>query len=368
MYVICNIKCINHLCFLPRKLHLNNTLTTTFYIKCLFLGTSTTNGRFFALAAAVASNEDSVAWSSIYGYVRHLKNSPKVHLADEATAITKAIDNVFGLENCVRNMCWPHVYRNLVPQLKCVSTFNKDVGKKILEDVEFLQWSVMNEQSFLKVYELLEQKYVGKYDDGINEAIGKFFSYMRSVWIESKQHRWFEAAHPWQPSNNQGVEGKNKDIKQSHTFRRRLDIGELFNVLLNMVKEWSEEDDKLLESGRIAALHGEKDSLRLKTEGYQWYKENQSKADRILRINPGEKYSVNDSVTNFWAVASSSATSDKSLKDRAKERMKNRKLPEVDSFDEYAAMRSSCWILEEVDGEFYCDCPIGMKVDFLKSI
>ena len=120
--------------------------------------------------------------------------------------------------------------------MKCVATFDKEVSKKILDDIEYLQWSVLNEESFHKVYDLLENKYLDKYDDSLNEAISKFFSYMRSVWVESKQSRWFEAAHPWKVSNNQGVEGKNKDIKQSHTFRRRLDLGELFDVMLNMVK------------------------------------------------------------------------------------------------------------------------------------
>ena len=81
------------------------------YIDILFVGTSSPTGTFYALAAAVASNEDADVWFSIYRYVRNLDNSPKVHLADGATAITKAIDNVFGLDKCERNMCWPHVYR-----------------------------------------------------------------------------------------------------------------------------------------------------------------------------------------------------------------------------------------------------------------
>ena len=285
-------------------------------------------------------------------------------MADGATAITKAIDEVFGLDTCNRIMCYPHVYRNVSPQLKCVSTFNKDVGKQIWHDIEFLQWSVLNEESFKQVYDLLELKYLGKYDAPLNEALKKFFTYMRYVWIESKQNGWFEAANPWKVSNNQGVEGKNKDIKQSHTFRRRLDIGELFSVLLNMVKEWSEEDMKLLESPRTDALHGEIDSLRLKTDGYQWYKTNRNKSDRIIRINPGEKYSVNETVTNFWAVASSSdKSSSQSLKEKAKERINNRKMPKSTTFDEFVVMRTSCWIIEEVNGEFFCDCPIGMKVN-----
>ena len=33
--------------------------------------------------------------------------------------------------------------------------------------------------------------------------------------------------NPWSVSNNQGEEGMNKEIKQSQTFRRRLDMGEM---------------------------------------------------------------------------------------------------------------------------------------------
>ena len=117
----------------------------------------------------------------------------------------------------------------------------------------------------------------------------------------------------------------------------------------------------MYKEGRTGALHGKTDILRLKTEGYQWYKTNKSTSDRIIRINPGEKYFVNDSVTNFWAVSTSSDSTGKTLKENAKERMRNRKLPEVSSFDEYVSMRSSCWILEEVDGEFYFDCPWGWR-------
>ena len=101
----------------------------------------------------------------------------------------------------------------------------------------------------------------------------------------------------------------------------------------------------------------------MKSEGYQWYKANKNKTEKNIRINPGNKYSVNDSVNNFWAVASSSDVSAKSLKQKAKEIMRNRKLPEVATFDEYVALRNSGWILEEVDGEFFCDCPVGMKVN-----
>ena len=170
-----------------------------------------------------------------------------------------------------------------------------------------------------------------------------------------------------------GVEGVNKEIKQSHTFRRRLDVGELIFVLTRLVEEWSEVDDKLLESPRLSLLEGEKTSLSLKTEGYQWFKKNQNKPDRIMKINPKGKYTVSESpefllgkVSNLWAVTTTSGLkSDKSLKERAKERMANRSEPEVEDFDEYMKIRTSCWILEEHDGDYYCDCPRGMKVCFL---
>ena len=308
----------------------------------------------------MASNEDAETWSTIFRYIKDLGNTPKILLADGATAITKAIEQTYGGET-TRNMCYPHVYRNVTPQLKGISSYKKEVSNEILSDIEMMQWSAMNIDSFFHIYELLEEKYKNKFDQGLNSAIAKFFEYMRKVWIESKENRWFEGAHPWNVCNNQGVEGKNKAIKQSHTFRRRLDMGELFNVLLNMVKEFSEEDQTLLSEKRSSILFNRSDSLKLKTEGYQWYKSNKNKAGRIMRIKPGSKYSVNNVINNFWAVASSRYTGNESLKDLAKLRFENRRLPQSQTFEEYTKMRSSCWILEEVEGEFFCDCPIGMK-------
>ena len=73
-------------------------------------------------------------------------------------------------------------------------------------------------------------------------------------------------------------------------------------------------------------------------------------------------------VTNLWIVNSTEGLkSGKSLKERAKERLTHRELPLSTTFDEYMRIRSSCWILEErVENgrrDFFCDCPIGMKVN-----
>ena len=104
--------------------------------------------------------------------------------------------------------------------------------KNILSDIEYMQWSVLNEESFHYVYNLLKQKYMEKNTPIINGAVEKFFEYMDNVWIQSGESMWWEGAHPFQISNNQGVEGCNKEIKQSHTFRKRLAIGDLMRVML----------------------------------------------------------------------------------------------------------------------------------------
>ena len=91
----------------------------------------------------------------------------------------------------------------------------------------------------------------------------------------------------------------------------------------------SEDDDKLFESSHLALLHGQKDSLALRTAGYQWFGVINVCADKIIRINPKDKYTVSESpefnlgkVSNIWAVnISESLKSGLTLKERAKERM-----------------------------------------------
>ena len=55
--------------------------------------------------------------------------------------------------------CWSHVHCNIVPKLKTIGTFNKELAANILNDIMELQWSVHNE----------EKKYLGK--PGRNERL-----------------------------------------------------------------------------------------------------------------------------------------------------------------------------------------------------
>lgn len=338
------------------------------------LGTSTPQGKFFGTCDVLSSHEDEGAWASIYKFIKESNINPSYYMGDGAKAISNASKNVFT-SSTSRLMCWSHVHRNITPRLKPISTLNKSVSEKILNDIMDIQWSALNEKTFRKLFELMEKKYVGKHEQVLDGLIRNFFSYMHKVWIQSEEFKWYEGAHPWQVSNNQGVEGCNKEIKQSHTFRRRLDIGELVSVLARLVEEWSEVDDKLLESSRLSLLEGEKTSLALKTSGYQWFMKNKNKPDRIMKISPKNKYSVSastefqlGSLDSLWVVSTiSGGASGKPLKERAKERIANRAEPTVDDFDEFMQIRKSCWILEERGGDYFCDCPVGMKVCFMYS-
>ena len=60
---------------------------------------------------------------------------------------------------------------------------------------------------------------------------------------------------------------------------------------------------------------------------------------------------------------------EKSLKERAKERMANRAVPMLDDFDESMKIRRSCWIVEERDGDFFATAPkAGMKINLMDTL
>ena len=67
-------------------------------------------------------------------------------------------------------------------------------------------------------------------------------------------------------------------------------------------------------------------------------------------------------VDQIWIVESTSNTMAGSLADRAKQRLKTRESPLFNHFDDYKTLRQSCWIIEECEGEFFCDCGKCMKV------
>ena len=139
------------------------------------------------------------------------------------------------------------------------------------------------------------KKYLGQYDDILNGVLGNVFLYMRKVWIDSTEFWWYEGSHPCLISNNQGIEGKNMAIIKATLSEGNWSSGSQFLFFTILLKDWSEEADTILESCRLARLHGDKDSLALRTAGYQWYMMNNVGQDKIIRINPKGKYTVSES-------------------------------------------------------------------------
>ena len=84
-------------------------------------------------------------------------------MADGAEAITLAGENIFG--NChdcqksSRLMCWSHIHWAFTPKLKPVEAANKEVAKALLNDLEDIQWTAINETFFDQI-ELVEKKYL----------------------------------------------------------------------------------------------------------------------------------------------------------------------------------------------------------------
>ena len=148
-------------------------------------------------------------------------------MGDGAKEITKAGNDVFGRPDTtngpesIRLMCWPHVYRNVNPQLNALQKIDKKLASDIMSDIEYLQWSSHNEETFRHSYNLLEEKYTNddSFEDNIRHHISSFFSYFKLQWIDGPVFKFYESANPWGVMNNQGIEGQNKDIKQSHTFK-----------------------------------------------------------------------------------------------------------------------------------------------------
>ena len=120
-----------------------------------------------------------------------------------------------------------------------------------------------------------------------------------------------------------------------------------------------------MEYSRSRILFSKPDGLSIRTKGYTWFK-TQSHNSNYARINVAGGKTISDEiglskVDAFWAVISSSGNPSITLKDHARLRMKNRLEPDCDTFEEYMSVRNCCWIIEEIDGQFYCNCPQGMK-------
>ena len=130
----------------------------------------------------LASHEDTKAWAESYRFLKSMDIIPDYRMGDGAQEITNAGLEIFG-DVGTRLMCWPHTFRNLVPRLSHLRRLNKNLADAVLEDIEFLQWSAVNE-SFVTLFDLLEAKFVGEksFSPAEHDALCMFFEYFRAQW------------------------------------------------------------------------------------------------------------------------------------------------------------------------------------------
>ena len=213
-------------------------------------------------------------------------------------------------------MCWPHTSRNLDKNLIIMkrNSKNEELPKKVKSDIAYFQWAT-TENEYLTNFKSLKNKYVGqensnKFNKAEREALETFFKYFEEVWgPESPIKNWYAGANPYHITQNQGIEGKNKAIKKSYTFKSRVSVSKLFQIIKVMLKEWSEQDDDLLFKHRLALLDTE-EGLKLKTEGWKWAERNQHGSGTVMKVertNKHGKFSVVEaaklgSVEMIWSL------------------------------------------------------------------
>lgn len=78
-----------------------------------------------------------------------------------------------------------------------------------------------------------------------------------------------------------------------------------------------------------------------------------------LAANPG--MDIGEATRIIGLATKGNSLKDFSLKDLVGLRLTKRRNPAYDSFEEFMAIRTSCHLVEEVNGDYFCDCREGIK-------
>ena len=106
----------------------------------------------------------------------------------------------------------------------------------------------------------------------------------------------------------------------------------------------------------------------MRSNGYQWYTDHKSNNNYAeIKVKGKSIQTLMKNVDSIWAIPSSQTKqSELPLKEIAKQRLSDRFKTSLKSFDEYVKVRSSCYLVEQIGEEFYCDCYEGMKARYCK--
>ncbi|KAL0871027.1 hypothetical protein ABMA27_004837 [Loxostege sticticalis] len=307
----------------------------------LIVGTTDKQRKFHALCLAVSTTEQKddfkLVFKSMNDNIQLLFESvfkPTILVAGAGKIMQKAFNEEF--EDTKVRMCWAHAKRNI--QSKVESLVDKTTQKQILADIDILH-SITNQDDFDKATNFFLQKY---------DHERNFIAYFKKQWLLQNQN-WYLGAAPLSPSTNNALEAFNKVIKDSNTFRERLQLSRFLFLAKEMVNEWSikytqEPVEKYVaESPEI--------SLKDWTDSYNWAK---LQKEIVITTNDSENFT-------YYRVPAA----------EAKECAVFEKPPE--KFDEFIEQLFSKWeiILPNNREEWTqgtCTCPTFHKMYMCKHI
>ena len=98
-------------------------------------------GSSFSSCVILSSHEDAPAQARICRFLLENDIKPINYMGDSAKAMTKA-----GRDEFCSIDRWSHVHRTILPQLYSIATFSAELSQNILNDIQDIQWSVLNHQ------------------------------------------------------------------------------------------------------------------------------------------------------------------------------------------------------------------------------
>ena len=142
-----------------------------------------------------------------------------------------------------------------------------------------------------------------------------------------------------------------------------------------MLRELGEEDDLLLRGGQLAGLlrmdvkDGQgKSGLARMTVGWKWAHEyKKGLTNKVVRVDQNtpnyttiaKEHNLGEVVQLVGVNNSSKITNPP--KEKIVEKLEERKHPSKKTWDEKTKIMTTCYFLEERQGDFFCDCFEGIK-------
>lgn len=97
----------------------------------------------------------------------------------------------------------------------------------------------------------------------------QFLVYFNEQWVDMNPG-WYVGVAPGVPCTNNALESTNNVIKREFTLRERLPLSDFLDLLLQIVKVWSEERDPKGNCNAKEFITKRKPTLAEWTRGYQW--------------------------------------------------------------------------------------------------